>query len=77
MAVVVLAYCLRMGLLGLLLGMVLGALLAVLYGFWNLRDSYKLYFDRGCLADMLVSSSSLFENLTVNCAIRSNVSAVP
>ena len=58
-AVVVLAYCLRMGLLGLLLGMVLGALLAVLYGFWNLRDSYKLYFDRGCLADMLVFSVPL------------------
>jgi len=50
---VVLAYWLRLGLVGLLLGLSAGSAVGIAHGMWRLRGTFRLMFSAGCLREML------------------------
>lgn len=54
-----LAYALRLGLEGLLFGMLTGVAVGVVYGLWHLRRSFRFRFSRDRLREMLIFSAPL------------------
>lgn len=56
---VIAAYVFRLGLVGILLGLISGVLVGASYGFWHLRTTFALRFDRNRLGEMLRFSAPL------------------
>jgi O-antigen/teichoic acid export membrane protein len=53
------AYVFKLGLEGILLGMLTGSLVATTVGLWNLKESFRLKFSSKCLKEMLAFSTPL------------------